>query len=324
MDSRQVDEAAVRLAGVAHRTPVMTSTQLNELTGNQIFLKCENFQRTGAFKFRGAYNAISIAVGSGCKGPIVTYSSGNHAQAAALAGKLLGVKVVVVMPEDAPAVKKEATAGYGARIVTYDRHTDSRETVTQQLIETEGGTLVPPFDSEDVVAGAGTAGKELFEETGPLDYLFVPCGGGGLLSGCALYAKAALPGCVVVGVEPALADDAVRSYHSGALLSMNDHLPKETIADGLRTPSLGEVNFGVIRKCVDDMVTTTEDEIVSTMRFLWTRMKIVAEPSGAVGLAPLFHRKYAAEGKRIGVLVSGGNADMDAVLQLFNKRGDGI
>lgn len=311
--------AARRIEGVAHRTPVFGSRLLNEVTGNAVFLKCENFQRMGAFKFRGAYNAVSALAPEVRQRGIVTYSSGNHAQAIALTGKLLGVATTVVMPADAPAVKFAATQGYGASIVKYDKGLTDRERVAAELIDRYGYTLIPPFDHEDVVAGQGTAARELAEDTGSLDYVFAPCGGGGLLSGTAISAKHLLPGCRVVGVEPELADDAVRSFRTGQLHSV--HNP-ETIADGLRTPSLGKVTFPLIRQYVDDMVTVSEAEIISTMYYLWTRLKIVVEPSGAVSLAPLFHRKLPITGKRVGVIISGGNVDVREVGKLFAAVAD--
>jgi threo-3-hydroxy-L-aspartate ammonia-lyase len=306
--------AAKRLEGVAHKTPVMTSRLLDEHTGNTVFLKCENFQRMGAFKFRGAYNAVSTLPPDVRRRGIVTYSSGNHAQAIALTGKLLNIPTTVVMPSDAPAVKFAATKAYGASIVSYDRAKVAREAVAQQLIDKYGYTLIPPFDHEEVVAGQGTAAKELIEAVGELDYLFVQCGGGGLLSGSAISSKQLLPRCRVIGVEPELADDATRSFRTGELHRIDN---PQTIADGLRTPSLGKITFPLVRTLVDDMVTVNENEIVTTMYYLWTRLKIVIEPSGAVSLAPLFHRTFPAQGKRIGVILSGGNVDVRQVGEIF-------
>jgi len=273
----------------------------------------------GAFKFSGAYNAMSLAKERASKKgelKIIAYSSGNHAQAVALAGKILGVPVTVVMPNDAPAVKKEATAGYGAEIIEYDRFKVSREELTAGLIKIYNFTLIPPFDSEDIVAGQGTAVKELIEEAGALDYVLTPCGGAGLLSGSAISAKTLSPSCRVVGVEPAMADDAAQSYKTGVLQTI---VSPDTVADGLRTTSLGQITFPLIQRYVDDMLTVTEEEIISTMHFLWTRLKIVVEPSGAVGLAPLFHRKLPIAGRRVGVVLSGGNVDMETAFKLFAK-----
>jgi threonine dehydratase len=311
----KVLEAARCLTGIAHRTPVMTSCLLNENSGNTVFLKCENFQRMGAFKFRGAYNAISSLSPENKRLGVITYSSGNHAQATALAGRLLGVSVTVVMPMDAPSVKYEATKSYGAKIVQYDRHTASREKIAEELVGKHGFTLVPPFDSLSVLAGQGTAAKELIEDAGGLDYILTPCGGGGLLSGSAISAKHALPDCRVFGVEPELANDAMQSFNEGKIISIPS---PDTIADGLRTTALGKITFPLIQKYVDGIITVSEDEIISTMYFLWTRMKLVVEPSGAVGLAAVFHQKLNASGKRVGVVLSGGNVDIREAGKLFS------
>ena len=313
----EVLAAAERLDGVAHRTPVMTSRSLDERAGNTIYLKCENFQRAGAFKFRGAYNAISALSAEARARGVITHSSGNHAQALALAGRILGVAVTVVMPTDAPAVKRAATEGYGATVVLVDQKRNTREQVCDELIAAHGYTLVHPSDQVEIVAGQGTAAKELIEDVGSigcaLDYVTAPCGGGGLLSGAAVAAKHVLPSCRVIGAEPANADDATRSFKTGVLHTA--HNPT-TVADGLRT-SLGKVTFPLVRRYVDDMVTVTEEEIISTMYYLWTRVKIVVEPSGAVALAPLLHRGIGVEGKRIGVILSGGNVDVRRAGELF-------
>lgn len=310
----KVIEASKRLAGAAHKTPVFSSRLLNEHSGNEIYLKCENFQRMGAFKFRGAYNALSnLGPEAKAKG-VVTYSSGNHAQAIALAGKLLNVATTVIVPSDAPAVKLKAAQSYGANIVLYDREKVAREDIANQMIADHGFTLIPPFDHEDVIAGQGTAAMELIDEVGSLDYLFVQCGGGGLLSGCAVYTKHALPQCRVYGVEPETADDATKSFKTGILHTAPN---PPTIADGLRTPALGKLTFPLIRQYVDDMVTVSEDEILSTMYYLWTRLKIVVEPSGAVSLAPLFHKKLPLQGQKVGVILSGGNVDVRLAGELF-------
>ena len=306
--------AVERLAGVAHHTPVLTSRLLDEVTGSTVFLKCENFQRMGAFKFRGAYNAISrLTPGEAARG-VITYSSGNHAQAVALAGRLLGIKTTVVMPADAPAVKLTATKKYGAEVVTYDRATMKREVMTDRLTAEHGYVLIPPFNHPDVIAGQGTAARELIDEVFSLDALLVPCGGGGLLSGCAVYTRHALPHCRVIGVEPEAADDATRSFRSGVLQSV---MNPQTIADGLRTESLGSITFPTIQKNVDDMVTASDRDIVETMYYLWTRLKIIVEPSGATALAPLFKRRLQLEGKRVGVVLSGGNVDVRLAGELF-------
>ncbi len=303
----------MRLAGVANRTPVLTSRTLNALVGAEVWLKCENFQRSGAFKFRGAYNAVSRVPPADAPRGVLTYSSGNHAQAVALAGRLTDTPVTVVMPDNAPAAKLDATRGYGARVVLYDPDESSREEIARRMAADEGMTLIPPFDHADVISGQGTAALELFEETGGLDFLFVPCGGGGLLSGSALVAST-VPGCRVIGVEPEVADDAARSFRTGAIQRTRN---PPTIADGLRTPSLGELTWPIIRDGVHDFVTVTEAEIVDAMRLLWTRLKIVVEPSGAVSLAGLLRDPAVARGRRVGVILSGGNVDMTTACALL-------
>ena len=309
-----VRAAAERLRGVAHRTPVMASRTLDALTGATVFLKCESFQRGGAFKLRGAYNAISrLSTEERARG-VLTYSSGNHAQAVALSGRLLGVSTVVVMPEDAPGAKIDGTRGYGAEVVLYDRHSRSREEIAGELQRERGMVIIPPYDHPDVVAGQGTAALELIDQAGPLDVVMTPCGGGGLLSGTALAAKSVSPGVRVIGVEPELADDATRSFRTGTLQTV--HNPP-TIADGLRTPSLGRYTFPLVRAHVDEMRTATEQGIVEAMRFLWTRMKLVIEPSGAVPIAALLADPEAFRGLRVGIVISGGNVDLAAACALF-------
>jgi threo-3-hydroxy-L-aspartate ammonia-lyase len=306
--------AAARLAGVANRTPVFTSRTLDALAGARVFVKCECFQRTGAFKFRGAYNALLRLPDAERARGVITYSSGNHAQALALAGRLLGIPVTVVMPADAPASKRAATAGYGAEVVPYDPGAAVREVVAEEIRRARGLALVPPYDHADVVAGQGTAALELLEEAGPLDAILAPCGGGGLLSGTALAAGTAAGACRVVGVEPETADDAARSFRTGELHTV--HNPP-TIADGLRTPSLGRITFPLVRRHVHEMRTVTEGGIVEAMRFLWTRMKVPAEPSGAVALAGLLGEPEPFRGARIGILVSGGNVDLATACALL-------
>jgi threonine dehydratase len=302
-----VRAAAARLDGVANRTPVVTSRTLDAMTGATVFLKCESFQRGGAFKFRGAYNAVSKLSGEERSRGVLTYSSGNHAQAVALTGRLLGVKTVVVMPADAPGPKIDGTRGYGAEVVLYDRAGRSREEIAAELQRERGMTLIPPYDHPDVIAGQGTAALELIAQAGPLDVVMTPCGGGGLLSGTALAAKSASPGVRVVGAEPALADDATRTFRTGELHTV--HNPP-TIADGLRTPSLGRYTLPLVRANVDDMRTVTEEQIVEAMRFLWTRMKLVVEPSGAVPVAALLADPASFAGRRVGIVISGGNVDL--------------
>ena len=308
-----VAAAAERLAGVAHRTPALTSRTVDERTGARVFFKCENFQRMGAFKFRGAYNALSNLNGEQQRRGVVAYSSGNHAQAVALAGRLLGVRAVIVMPDDAPAVKLEATRGYGAEIVIYNRETGDREQLARELADQRGLTVIPPFDHPQVIAGQGTAAKELIEDAGPLDYLLVPCGGGGLTSGCAIAANHLSPGVKVIGVEPAAGDDVTRSFHTRTLQSV--HNP-DTIADGARTHSAGKLTFPLILHHVHDMLTVTDEELLRSMFYLWERMKIVVEPTGALAAAALLEGKISARGQRVGIIISGGNVDLKALARL--------
>ena len=300
-----VKAAQKRIEGHAHVTPIMTSRTLNRLTGAQIFLKCENFQRIGAFKFRGAYNAMSQLTGDQKKRGVITHSSGNHAQAVALVGRLLGIKTVVVMPDDAPPIKRAATEGYGASVIEYDPGDASREKISRDLSIRHGYTLVPPYDHIDIVTGQGTAAMELFDELSSLDMLMVPCGGGGLLSGCAVAAKGKNPNCRVIGIEPELADDATKSFHTGRLHKVKN---PPTIADGTRTPSLGDVTFPLVREYVDDMKTVSESAIIEAVKFLFYRTKLVVEPSGALGVAALLSGEIQPRG-RIGIILSGGNLD---------------
>lgn len=309
--------AASRLHGVAHRTMVATSRTVDERVGARVFFKCENLQRGGAFKFRGAYNALSQLTDAQRKRGVITYSSGNHAQAIALASRLLGVSATIVMPQDAPAVKLEATRGYGAEVTTYDKHQTTREGLAGKIAADRGLTVIPPYDHRDVIAGQGTAAKELIEEVGGLDLLLVPCGGGGLLSGSAIAVDALAPRCRVVGVEPALADDATRSFRTGTLHTVSN---PETIADGARTPSLGSLTFPLVRRHVDDMATVSEEAIVSATFYLWERMKLVVEPTGALAAAALFECPIAARGQRVGVILSGGNVELKSLAPLLALR----
>ena len=310
--------AAARLAGHANRTPVMTSRTVDARTGAKVFFKCENFQRMGAFKFRGAFNALAQLTPEQKRGGVLTYSSGNHAQAVALAGSLLGVKTVIVMPQDAPRVKLEATRGYGAEVITYDPRTARREELAAGIATDRGMSVIPPYDHAHVIAGQGTAAKELIEETGALDYLLAPCGGGGLLSGCAVAASYWSPDCKVIGVEPEAGDDATRSFRSKTLQTC--HNP-DTIADGARTPSLGTITFPLVLHYVHDMLTVSDAELLRSMFWIWERMKIVIEPTGALAAAALLEGKlddrHAYKGKRIGVVISGGNADIRALCRLI-------
>lgn len=301
-----IRSAAERLRGQAHVTPVHTSRTVDAHTGSTVLFKCENFQRVGAFKFRGAYNALSrLPAGSG----VLTYSSGNHAQAIALAGRLFGISTVIVMPTDSPEVKQRATRGYGAEIVLYDRATVSREELGGKIAAERGLTVIPPYDHAHIIAGQGTVALELIQQAGPLDVLLAPVGGGGLLSGCAVATKALNPECRVIGVEPSAADDAARSFKSGTLHTV--HNP-QTVADGARTPSLGKLTFPLIRQHVQDIVTVDDTAIMDAMRFLWERMKLVVEPTGALAYAALHSGVLSFPGKRAGVVISGGNVDFPA------------
>jgi len=300
-----VAAAHERIKGAARRTPVLTSSTADALAGAPLFFKCENLQRMGAFKFRGAYNALSQLGPEERRRGVLAFSSGNHAQAVALAGKLLGIKTLIVMPENAPRVKLEATRGYGAEVVTYRRDED-RETVAARVAEELGMVTIPPYNHPHIDAGQGTAAKELIEDAGTLDMLVVPCGGGGLLSGCAIAARELAPQCHVVGVEPAAGDDATRSFKTKTLVKIP--VP-DTIADGARTTSLGSVTFPLLLRYVNDMVTVSDKELLSAMFWLWERMKIVVEPTGALAFAALMHRKLTPRG-RVGVILSGGNVDL--------------
>jgi threonine dehydratase len=309
-----VAAAAARLAGHAHRTPVMTSRTVNARTGAEVFFKCENLQRMGAFKFRGAYNALAQLSDAERRRGVLAYSSGNHAQAIALAGTLLGIRTTIVMPDDAPAVKLAATRGYGGEVITYDKNATTREALGAALAAERGLTVIPPYDHPHVVAGQGTAAKELIEEAGRLDWLFVCCGGGGLLSGCAIAAAHLAPGCKVVGVEPEAGDDATQSFRTKTLQTV--HNP-DTIADGARTPSLGKVTFPLVLAYVHDMMTVSDRELLDAMLYLWERMKIVVEPTGALAAAGLFKAAHDVRGKRVGVVISGGNVDLKAICKLI-------
>ena len=302
-----VAAAHERIRQHARRTPVLTSATIDAMTGAKVHFKCENLQRMGAFKFRGAYNAVSQLSPEARKRGVVAFSSGNHAQAVALSSRMLGVPATIVMPKNAPRVKLEATRGYGAEVVTYDNPNESREALASRLAAERGLTIVPPFDHPHVIAGQGTSAKELIEEAGALDVLLVPCGGGGLLTGCAIAAKHLAPKCRVIGVEPAAGDDATRSFKTKTLQTIP--LP-DTIADGARTTSIGKITFPLLLRHVDDMLTVTDDELLRWMFFLWERMKIVVEPTGTLAAAALLEKKIDAKGKRVGVVLSGGNVDL--------------
>jgi threonine dehydratase len=311
----QVKAAQKRLAGHAHVTPVVTSRTLNRITGAEVFLKCENFQRMGAFKFRGAFNAMSRLTDEQKKRGVITHSSGNHAQAVALVGRLLGIQTTVVMPDNAPAVKRTATEQYGATVIDYNPLETTREKISEEILREHDYTLVPPYDHIDIVAGQATAALELFEKVETLDMLLVPCGGGGLLSGTAVAAKAMDSHCQAIGIEPELADDATKSFHTGTLHTVQN---PPTIADGTRTPSLGKLTFPLVRQYVADMKTVSENAIVEAVKFLFYRMKLVVEPSGALGLAAILCGAVKPRG-RIGVILSGGNMDGQTMRQILDS-----
>ncbi|WP_269501199.1 threo-3-hydroxy-L-aspartate ammonia-lyase [Burkholderia sp. IMCC1007] len=303
-----VAAAAARLEGHAHRTPVMTSRTIDEALGAQVFFKCENLQRMGAFKFRGAFNALSRFDATQRRNGVVAFSSGNHAQAIALSARILGIPATIVMPHDAPAAKVAATRGYGGNVVTYDRYTEDREQIGRDLAEKHGLTLIPPYDHADVIAGQGTAAKELFDEVGPLDAVFTPLGGGGLLSGTALATRALSPHAKLYGVEPEAGNDGQQSFRSGSIVHIDT---PRTIADGAQTQHLGNLTFPILRRDVDDILTATDAELVDCMRFFATRMKIVVEPTGCLSFAAARRMKDQLQGKRVGIVISGGNVDLE-------------
>jgi len=309
-----VEAAAERLQGHANRTPVNTSRTLNAMLGAEVFFKCENFQRMGAFKFRGAFNALAKFTPAQRQGGVVAFSSGNHAQGIALSARLLGMPATIVMPHDAPALKVAATRGYGAEVVLYDRYTEDREAIGRNLAEKHGMTLIPPYDHPDVMAGQGTAAKELLEEVGPLDALFAPLGGGGLLSGTALATRALAPQCEIYGVEPEAGNDGQQSFRSGAIVHIDT--PK-TIADGAQTQHLGNYTFPIIQRDVNDILTASDAQLVQAMRFFAERMKMLVEPTGCLGLAAAMQRKDPLQGKRVGVIISGGNVDIARFCELM-------
>ncbi len=302
-----VVSAAQRLDGVAHRTHVLRSNMADALLGTQVFFKCENQQRTGSFKFRGAYNTLSQFSDEQRARGVLAFSAGNHAQAIALSARLLDMPALIVMPEDAPATKMAATREYGAQVVTYDRYTEDREAISQRLAQERGMTLVPPFDHPHVIAGEGTAVKEFLEEVPDLDYLFVCVGGGGLLAGSLLAAEALAPNCRVVGVEPEAGNDGQQSLRSGQLVQIPT---PHTIADGAQARSLGQIPFPIIQRLAEDIVTATDEQLVEAMRFFAERMKLVVEPTGALAFAGARHGSVDVHGARVGILVTGGNVDM--------------
>jgi len=307
--------ARTRLAGNAHITPVLTSRVLDKRVGASVYLKCENFQRMGAFKFRGAYNAISQLSEAEKHRGVISYSSGNHAQAVSLVGKLLGTSVTIVMPDNAPTIKRQAAEEYGATIVTYDTEQETREVLAASLAEKHGFVMIPPFDHEHIIAGQGTAAAEFIGTVPDLDTVLAPCGGGGLLSGTAIAVKGTNSRCTVIGIEPEVADDATKSFHTKTLHTVRN---PPTIADGARTSSLGEITFPLILEYVDDMKTVTEDAIKEAVRFLFYRMKLVVEPSGALGVAALLSGALRVTGK-VGVIISGGNIDAQTMCHILGE-----
>lgn len=310
--AHDIDVALKCLNGIAHRTQILTSHSVNKLTQAEVFFKCENFQRTGSFKFRGAYNALAQLSNEQKQKGVLTFSSGNHAQAVALAGQLLGITTTIVMPKDAPSVKLQATCGYGAEVILYDRAEATREQLAREICEERGLTLIPPYNHPHIIAGQGTTALELIEEVGELDMLLVCCGGGGLLSGCAIATKSRFPDCRIIGVEPEAGDDATRSFHSQTLQTV--HNP-DTIADGARTPSLGSLTFPLILHYVDDMVTVSDAALLRTLLLLAERLKIVTEPTGVLAAAALLEGIISAQNQRVGVIISGGNVELLRVLQ---------
>lgn len=313
-DFAAVQRAAARLQGIATRTPVMTSRTADEGTGARLFFKCENLQRMGAFKFRGAYNAIASLPDGVRQRGVIAFSSGNHAQGMALAGRLLGVPVTILMPLDAPEAKMAATRGYGAEVILFDRYSQDREALGRQIAGERGLSLIPPFDHPEVIAGQGTAALELIEETGPLDLLLVCLGGGGLVSGCALAAHALSPGIRVIGVEPEAGNDAQQSLRAGHIVKIA--VPK-TIADGAQTAALGHYTFPLIQRDVADIVTVSDGELVETMRFFAERMKLVVEPTGCLAAAAALTAKVPVRGLRVGVIISGGNTDLASFCRML-------
>jgi len=308
-----VAAAAQRLAGIAHRTPVMTSRTADARTGASLYFKCENLQRMGAFKFRGAYNALAQFTPEQRRAGAIAFSSGNHAQAIALSARLLGMPAVIVMPKDAPQIKIDATRGYGAEVVLYDRYTENREALGAKIAEERGMTLIPPYDHPHVMAGQGTAALELIDEVGPLDLLFVCVGGGGLISGCATAAKHESPDCRVIGVEPEAGNDVQQSLARGEIVHID--VPR-TIADGAQTQHAGRYTFPVIQALVDEVVTVSDAQLVAAMRFFGERMKLVVEPTGCLGAAAALDNVVDVRGQRVGVILSGGNIDLRRYAEL--------
>ena len=316
INKADIEAAAARLAGIAHRTPVATSRTADERTGAQLFFKCENLQRMGAFKFRGAYNALSQFTPEQRRAGVVAFSSGNHAQAIALSARLLGLPATILMPHDAPQMKIDATRGYGAEVKLFDRYKEDREAIARKLADERGMTLIPPFDHPHVMAGQGTAALELIEDAGPVDVLLVCVGGGGLISGCAVATKHALPQCRVIGVEPEAGNDVQQSLRRGEVVRID--VP-QTIADGAQTQAPGRFTFPVIKALVDDVLTVTDQQLISTMRFFAERMKMVVEPTGCLAAAAILEGMLDVRGQRVGIIISGGNIDVDRYADLLKR-----
>ncbi len=312
----EIKAARRRLTGIAHRTPVLTSATADAMTGAQLFFKCENFQRMGAFKFRGAYNAVASLDPARRAAGVVAFSSGNHAQAIALACRLLDSRAVIVMPSDAPRAKVAATRGYGGEVVFYDRYREDREALGRRLAAERGLSLIPPYDHLDIMAGQATAATELLEQTGPLDMLLVPLGGGGLLSGSAVAARHLCPECAVIGVEPEAGDDGRQSLRAGHIVHI---ATPETIADGAQTQQLGKHTFPIIAALVRDIVTANDAALAATMAWFAERMKIVVEPTGALAAAPALGGRLELRGKRVGIILSGGNIDLERFAALIAR-----
>jgi len=317
---QDVLDAAERIRGYAHRTPVLTSSTLDSQLGAEVFFKCENYQRMGAFKFRGAFNALARFDERQRKAGVVAFSSGNHAQGIALSARILGIPATIVMPHDAPSSKMAATREYGANVVLYDRYSEDREAIGRALAEEHGYTLIPSYDHPDVIAGQGTATLELLQDTGDLDVLFVCLGGGGLLAGAALATKALAPRCTIYGVEPEAGNDGQQSLRRGEIVHIDT---PDTLADGAQTQHLGLYTFAVIRRDVDDILTVSDDQLVDAMGFFAERMKMVVEPTGCLGLAAARQMGTALRGKRVGVIVSGGNIDLDRYARLLSQKSHG-
>ncbi|HIE1082432.1 TPA: threo-3-hydroxy-L-aspartate ammonia-lyase [Acinetobacter baumannii] len=310
-----VAAAAERIKDFINKTPVLTSRTVNNEFEAEVFFKCENFQRVGAFKFRGAMNALLQFNENQKKAGVVAFSSGNHAQAIALSSKILGIPATIIMPKDAPAAKMAATREYGGNIVEFDRYTEDREKIGKEIAEKNGLTLIPSYDHPHVIAGQGTAAKELFEEVGDLDYLFVCLGGGGLLAGSALSARQLSPNCKIYGVEPALGNDGQMSFRKGEIVHIDT---PPTIADGVQTQYLGKLTFPIIQQKVDDILTATDEELINAMKFFAERMKMVVEPTGCLGFAAARNLKDELKGKRIGVIISGGNVDISKYAEFLS------